>query len=102
VDRRAGGAGAELEEVGELILIEGFDDAPEPLDDLVVGVVLSLVIGVGVPVLIVDVGHSVDKHFQLVWFENSQHVHGDDLVESLAEVADRPLHFLLADGLDAA
>jgi hypothetical protein len=77
VDRRAGGAGAELEEVGELI-------------------------GVGVPVLIVDVGHSVDKHFQLVWFENSQHVHGDDLVESLAEVADRPLHFLLADGLDAA
>lgn len=53
---------AKLEQPGQLFLVKGLHDFPEPFDDLMVGVVLALVVGVELPILDIDVGHSIQQH----------------------------------------
>ena len=66
------GSSAKLEQVGQLILVKCLHDTPVPLDDLVVGMILSFVFCVGFPVLVVDVWHPIDEHLQLIRLEDPQ------------------------------
>lgn len=84
-----------------MFLVEGFHDFPEPLDDLVVGAVLALVVGIELPVPDIDVGHSVEQHLQLIGLEDPDELFGDDSIESLPDEFQGTGYFLLAERIDA-
>jgi hypothetical protein len=79
-----------------LFLVKSFHNFPEPSHDFVIGIVGAFVFGVGSPILDVDVGHSVEQHFDLEGLKNLEELLWDDLVESFADEVDRSLHFLPA------
>jgi hypothetical protein len=88
------GPRAEMEQVGELFLVESLHLRPEPLHDLVVGVELPLVVGVVPPVSDVNIGHSIQQHFHLIGFEHSDKVLGDDFVHAIPDRIKGPLNRL--------
>ena len=68
VQRHLGRAGDELQQLGKLLLVEGADGAPEPLD-LLGGSRVVVVLGVALPVVDVDVGQAGDEQLKLLLVE---------------------------------
>lgn len=66
----AGAPGAEVQQLAQLLLVHFLNQLPEPLDDLVVLVVGSLVLSVAAPVLHTDKGDPVQDHLEFVRVEN--------------------------------
>ena len=60
VDGRSGWPSAKFEKIGQLILVIGLNDAPEPLDNFMIVSVLSFVLSVDLPVFMVNIWHSID------------------------------------------
>lgn len=71
---------AEMQDVGQLVLVEFLHHRPEPLDDLVSRCVGLLVDGVSPPVIEVNEGDAVEDHLQLVGLENLEQALGDNPV----------------------
>lgn len=88
MDGRAGGARAEMEDVSQLILIELLHHTPEPSNYLVVGIVRSLIGCVGLPILEIDEGDSIEDHLQLVWLKNLHQIAWDDPFETFPDSLD--------------
>ncbi len=90
----------ELQELGEILLVEGLERTPEPLGLQRAGRVL-VVLGVVAQVLEVDLGQAWDEQLELLLVEDRDQALGYDLVEAAEEgghlltyAAD---HLLLAD-----
>lgn len=81
VQRHLGCARDELEKLGEFLLVEGPDSAPEPLDLRGAGRVV-VVLGVGLPVVDVDIRQTGNEKFELLFIEDCDELFGDDLVEA--------------------
>ena len=81
VDGGPGRPSAKFEEVGQLILIIGLNNTPEPLDNFMIVSILSFVLSIDLPILMINIWHSINQHFQLIWLEHSQKIHGDHLVQ---------------------
>ena len=81
VDGGSGRPSAKFEEIGQLILVIGLNNAPEPLDNFMILSILSFVLSIDLPILMVNIWHSINQHFQLIWLEHSQKIHGDHLVQ---------------------
>lgn len=89
-----GRSGDELQQPGLLFAVKFCHRLPEPLDDLFIRSVLA-VLGVGLPVLHIDLGDSSNEELKLAGVKDFNQVLGNDLKESLSEGLQ-----LLLDSLD--
>lgn len=86
VERHLARASDKLEQLGALLLVEGADGAPEPLDLRGRGGVI-VVLGIVLPIVDVDVGHAGDEEFEFAFVEDGDELCGDDVVEALEVVS---------------
>ena len=71
LDGGPGRSSAEMQEIGQFLLVKGLYFGPEPFNHFVFGIKLSLVIGILSPVLHINVGHSIEDHFEFIGFKNT-------------------------------
>lgn len=71
----------ELQQLGQLLLVEGSNRAPEPLD-LLTGWRVVVVLGVVLPVVHIDVWQTRDEELELLFVENGNKFCWDNFVET--------------------
>lgn len=81
VERHLGCARDELKKLGEFLLVEGPDSAPEPLNLRGTGRVV-VVLGVRLPVVDVNIRQTGNEKFKLLFVEDGDELFGDDLMEA--------------------
>lgn len=88
MDGSAGRPSAKLEKISELLLIESVHNLPKPLNYLVSFIVLSLVISIQLPILNINVGNSINEHFDFKRLKDSDEIFRYDFIQSFSYAVD--------------
>ncbi len=100
MDRGAGWPCAEMQEIGQFLLIESLDFDPEPLDDFMFRGELAFVVSVFPPVLNIDIRHAIEDHLKLKGLKDTDKILGDNFIYTVPDSIEWPFNSFCAQLFD--
>ena len=90
-----------MEDLGELFLIKVIHDLPKPLNHLMRRIVRRFILSIVKPILKIDEGDSVEKHFHFMGLKDRNPVDWEDFFDTSFDVGEGSRYFYLSVHFDA-